>query len=145
RGTGDPLTVTVSHRDYPVEGARDLRHNVGTRRHTMPDVGRELGTNVLLLDADFDVDARRFQEFNSLTRNSRIGIDGANDDFRNTRFDNGLGARPGSPDVTTGLEGHDHRGAASGVAGTTKRFDLGVRLTGCLGVTVAHDDATVVH
>ena len=59
------------------------------------------------------------------------------------RLDDRFDARTGAAVVRTGLERHDHRRTARPVAGAAQRLDLRVRLTRDLGVTFAHDDASV--
>ena len=64
-GAGDPLARAVGHGDDAVEGARDLRHHVGTAGHAVPHVGRELRRDGVSFDADFDVDPRRLQQLHA--------------------------------------------------------------------------------
>ena len=107
---GDPLARAVGRRGAPVERRRQLEHDVRPARAAVLQVRRELGPHLVGRTRRLvDLDAGGAQPGDAVARDVRVGVLDADDDPRDARRDDRVGARRGPAVVRAGLERREER------------------------------------
>jgi hypothetical protein len=142
----DPFRGPGSRGDASVEGKRELDRHVGQPERDVLRPRKNLKARRRLAHPERDFDARGAERLDAFAFHVRVGVATSDDDARDLRRDDRLGARRRAPVMVARLERDVERRALGARTGGAQRSDLRMIdartfvMTRCDELASTHDD-----